>query len=68
MPFLEVVYCDPVDEVVYRLRLDRERIKKDKQSKIYLPENVYSKGYYERMSDGDWSRLPDNSFKRIKFY
>ena len=42
----------------YRVILEPHQYKTLPNEQIILPDKFYSRGYYERVSDSDWEKLP----------
>lgn len=54
------------DRKLYRFEVPEVRVKKSDVGKYMLPDKIYSKGFYERVSNGDWNELPLLSEERIR--
>lgn len=52
---IKVVYADDTIGIYRAIIYNYETSTNDQ---IQLPKNFYSKGYYERLSDGLWNQLP----------
>ena len=56
------------DKGTFKAMLNDSQVKKGERGQVILPDNFYSKGYFERMSDGNWDSLPElNFFVPLKF-
>lgn len=53
---IRVVYSK--EGKVFRFELDEEAIKRNSSGQFILPTDVYSCGYFERVTDGSWDELP----------
>ena len=54
---IKVVYAHK--GIVFRTILTKNQYKRTESGQIKLPDNYYSAGYYERISDCNWNELPE---------
>ena len=51
-----VVY---IDNILYRHNLPMSKVATSSNGQLILPERCYSKGFYERQTDSNWTDLPE---------
>lgn len=48
-----------IDSVLYRHNLPMSKVVTSSNGQLILPERCYSKGFYERQTDSNWTDLPE---------
>jgi hypothetical protein len=52
------VVCKDFSNKFWRCELTENQVKKDSQGMTILPDNFFTKEYYEELTGNDWDSLP----------